>query len=92
MFRVDFGTFCRVAGWQMCDGGVSIPPWSVIIGPPRSVIIGGNRVDKESRLCSRSTKNSMFLLGHVMPKRNMPLLGHLETVLRLDGTFVWTEG
>ena len=35
------GTFCRLhARWQMGDGGVSIPPWSVIIG--------GNRVDKES--------------------------------------------
>ena len=35
------GTFCRLhTRWQMGDGGVSIPPWSVIIG--------GNRVDKES--------------------------------------------
>ena len=44
----------------MCDSGVSIPLWSVIIAPPWSVIIGGNRVDKESRLCLRSTKNGML--------------------------------
>ena len=59
----------------MGDGGVSIPPWSVTIAPPRL----------------RLTKNGMFLLGHVMPKRNMLLLGHLGTVLRLDGTYIWTE-
>jgi hypothetical protein len=67
----------------MGDSGVSIPPWSVIMG--------GNRVHKESRVCLRSTKNGAFLLGHVAPKRNTPLLGHLGTVLRLDGTYVWTE-
>ena len=75
----------------MGAGEVSIPPWSVIIGTPWSVIIGGNQVDKESRLCLRSTKNGVFLLGHVIPKRNTPLLGHLGTVLRLDVTYVWTE-
>ena len=59
--------------------------------PRTHVFIGGNRVHKESRVCLRSTKNGAFLLGHVTPKRNTPLLGHLGTVLRLDGTYVWTE-
>ena len=35
-----FGAFCRVTyRWQMDDGGVSIVPWSVIVGAPWSVIM-----------------------------------------------------
>ena len=88
----------------MGDSGVSIPPWSVIFGlllVPTGVFFCAHvrarrntlfvAPDKESRLCLRSTKNGVFLLGHVIPKRNTPLLGHLGTVLRLDVTYVWTE-
>ena len=72
----------------MGDGGVSIPPWSVTIGPPRSVL---GRQREQIVLTFDQERHVPFGACYVMPKRNTPLLGHLGTVLRLDGTYVWTE-
>ena len=52
----------------MGDGGVSIPPGSVIIGPPWSVIIGGNRVDKRADCAYVRPRTACSFGGMLCPK------------------------